>query len=101
MSYKDTTKQQEYQKAYQPSYQRQRYLKKKQEFLDYLGNECSGCGSIESLEFHHIDPDIKEYAIMKNWKYNFDRIKSELDKCILLCHTCHKEETYSKHGSVV
>lgn len=67
----------------------------KQQSVDYLGGKCSKCGydkCIAALEFHHLDPKEKDvdYA---NYKWNFnDKLKAELDKCVLLCANCHREE---------
>jgi hypothetical protein len=68
----------------------------KQKAVDYLGGECAKCGynkCIAALDFHHINPKEKDknYSILKK---NFDKLKPELDKCILLCANCHREEHY-------
>ena len=60
---------------------------------DYLGGCCSLCGynkCTSALEFHHIDPSNKEYEIAAKNK-SFENMKSELDKCVLLCANCHRE----------
>ena len=67
----------------------------KQQSINYLGGKCIKCGynkCIAALEFHHLDPNEKDvdYA---NYKWIFsDKLKSELDKCVLLCANCHREE---------
>jgi hypothetical protein len=62
--------------------------------LEYKGNKCCICGydkCIRALEFHHLDPSEKESGI-GNGSYNkFDKVKLELDKCILVCSNCHAE----------
>ena len=63
--------------------------------IELLGGSCQVCGynkCLSALEFHHIDPIIKDvnYSTMRGW--TFSRIKKELDKCILLCANCHREE---------
>ena len=70
--------------------------KAKREAVEYLGGECKLCGyrkNIKALEFHHLDPNLKEFSISKagSGHWNFDRIKKELDLCILLCANCHRE----------
>lgn len=66
----------------------------KQQAVNYLGGFCSKCGynkCLSALEFHHIDSTTKDkdYTNLKN---SFsDKLKSELDKCVLLCSNCHRE----------
>lgn len=47
-----------------------------------------------ALEFHHINPDEKEFQIdMRHFSNNsLEKLQTELDKCILLCANCHREE---------
>jgi hypothetical protein len=67
--------------------------RKKIELVDYKGGCCQLCGydrCIEALEFHHNDPNEKDFTISgKSW--SFERLKVEADKCILVCSNCHKE----------
>ena len=88
----------EYQKKYQPQYQRRRYLNKKQEFIDYLGGKCVMCGAKKGLEFDHINRSAKDFSIMSKWKLPLDDIKEELDKCQLLCKSCHLKKTKEDLG---
>lgn len=72
----------------------QRQQKLKQEAIEYKGNKCLACNYNTyqgALEFHHLDPSEKEFNISQAKHLSFNRIKSELDKCILLCSNCHKE----------
>lgn len=63
--------------------------------IQYKGSKCAICGydkCIEALEFHHIDPNKKEFGIAaKGYTRSFEKIKKELDKCVLLCANCHRE----------
>lgn len=54
---------------------------------------CGYDKSIVAFDFHHVDPSRKDFTIAKSrlWKFD-DLIRSELDKCILLCRNCHAEE---------
>lgn len=66
---------------------------KKIKAVDYKGGKCQECGyskCIGALEFHHIDPSIKESNISRMYN-TWDKIKLELDKCVLLCNRCHRE----------
>lgn len=58
-----------------------------------FGNKCTICGynkSINALEFHHLNPNIKEGGVSNT---NGTIIKSleEAKKCILICSNCHRE----------
>lgn len=68
-------------------------VKAKKQLVEYKGGECERCGynkCIDALEFHHRDPNEKDFTISgKSW--SFERLKNEVDKCILLCSNCHKE----------
>lgn len=64
--------------------------------VDYKGGKCKKCGynkCIEALEFHHINPEEKEYGLC-NTVLSFERLKKEADKCVLLCSNCHREFHY-------
>lgn len=66
-------------------------------FMSYKeGMGCQICGYKKfggSLDFHHKDPSQKEIRIAaKHWISNSEKIKKELDKCVLLCKNCHHEE---------
>jgi hypothetical protein len=61
--------------------------------IGYLGGKCKKCshkGEPCDFDFHHLNPDEKEFNIGKNKNVTFDNIKKELDKCILLCAICHR-----------
>jgi hypothetical protein len=56
------------------------------------GGKCSICGYDKSycaLEFHHLDKQKKECGIGEI-KFNLDRAREEIKKCVLLCSNCHK-----------
>lgn len=73
---------------------RRKALRKKA--LEYKGNKCMFCGydkCQEALEFHHIDKDKKEFGLSaQGLTRSWDKIKKELEKCVLLCANCHREE---------
>lgn len=69
--------------------------KRKQDAVDYKGGKCERCGyskSLRALDFHHKDPSQKDFNIQERRSSNLGKIKSELDKCLLLCKNCHYEE---------
>ncbi len=68
-------------------------LKWKKREIEYLGGKCEICGynkSTTGLCFHHKDATKKEYNISAMWRYGWEKVKKELDKCMLLCLNCHQ-----------
>lgn len=67
----------------------------KNKCIEYKGGKCICCGydrCSSALEFHHVDPEEKEFEIKKSISRKFDEnIKKELDKCVLVCSNCHRE----------
>lgn len=63
--------------------------------IDYKGEKCIFCGytkCIEALEFHHVRNDGKDFGISsKGYTRSWERVKQELDKCILVCANCHRK----------
>jgi hypothetical protein len=71
-----------------------RFRAYKKSAVEYKGGKCSRCGykkCLASLDFHHSDPTQKDpdWKRMRNWPLN--KIKTELDKCELVCRNCHGE----------
>lgn len=67
--------------------------KNKKKLIDYKGGCCEICKydkCIEALEFHHKNPLEKDFGISGVTK-SFDKMKKEVDKCILVCANCHRE----------
>jgi len=63
--------------------------------IKYKGGECLICGynkHLAALQFHHTDPKHKDFGIADFRNRSFEKLKSELDKCILLCANCHSIE---------
>lgn len=62
--------------------------------LNEFGSKCSICGynkNYSVLEFHHLDPLLKEFSIGNLKNGNYDKALNEAKKCVLLCSNCHKE----------
>tara|TARA_R110000822_G_scaffold53903_1_gene138679 strand:- start:801 stop:1364 length:564 start_codon:yes stop_codon:yes gene_type:complete len=76
-----------------------RRIKLKLMAVKYKGGKCERCGydkCVDSFDFHHRDPKEKEFGIGgKGHTKSWDKIKKELDKCLLLCANCHREEHYN------
>ena len=67
--------------------------RKKIELIEYKGGKCGICGydkSISVLQFHHTNPNMKDFTVSRK-SYSIERLKREVDKCILLCANCHIE----------
>lgn len=76
--------------------QKERGLKRKMELIEYKGGKCEICGynkNIAALQFHHINPDEKEFKldVRKLSNNKMENIYKEVDKCMLLCANCHSE----------
>jgi len=69
--------------------------RKKLHAVIMFGGKCQICGydrCINALEFHHLDKNTKDekpsYIILRR---SWEKVKKELDKCILVCANCHRE----------
>lgn len=61
------------------------------------GAKCSKCDydkCLDALEFHHLDPNEKEFHLGTHRTHNLTKLRKELDKCILVCRNCHTEIHY-------
>lgn len=43
------------------------------------------------MDFHHRDPNQKDFGIGTGHTRAWEKVKAELDKCILVCRNCHGE----------
>jgi hypothetical protein len=62
--------------------------------VNYRGGKCEKCGynkCISALDFHHKNPEEKDYDISSFRHKHWSLVKPELDKCDLLCRNCHAE----------
>ena len=70
--------------------------------LEYKGTKCEICGynrCIDALEFHHLNPNEKDFSISdRSLILDWEPIKKELDKCILVCSNCHREIHHKQKG---
>lgn len=65
----------------------------KQDCVNYKGGSCAHCGYnkyIGALEFHHLESEEKEFELSRKTSLTKE-VKSELDKCLLVCSNCHRE----------
>lgn len=70
---------------------RRRYYERRVRAIEILGGACVVCGTVDNLQFDHIDPTTKTFSMSKvltrsDWR-------EELQKCQLLCENHHKQKT--------
>ena len=92
MSYKDNVKQRKYQLN---------WMHKRREVF-FTGKVCLRCGEADTkkLVLHHTDPTVKEDH--RIWSWSDERRTKELEKCIVLCRSCHGKihtRHLRKHGT--
>ena len=70
--------------------------------IKLLGEKCKKCGynrCVDALEFHHEDPNEKEFKLGSGNTMSWKEYKIEALKCVLVCSNCHKE-IHSKIGYI-
>lgn len=71
--------------------------------IEYKGGVCSRCGydkCTDAFDFHHVLGE-KDFGIgSKGYTRSWERVKIELDKCILVCANCHREIHYEDKKSI-
>jgi 5-methylcytosine-specific restriction endonuclease McrA len=78
----------EYLRGYIKAHRQQR----REKLIEMLGGCCVRCGSTEDLEFDHIDPATKRFAVGAGLSRAWDVLVGEALKCQLLCPACHREK---------
>ena len=78
---------------YMNNYMKNRWKLRRERYISQLGGKCTDCGSSENLEFEHIDPFTKNFAISSASSFSEKRVQEELKLCILRCTTCHKSKS--------
>lgn len=90
-------------------YHRAKYHEYRRRSMEYVANggplECAHCGTVESLEFDHIDPALKLFNVGQRKSLKSESYRAELDKCQLLCGPCHRAKAAREnegftHGTV-
>jgi hypothetical protein len=70
-----------------------------------MGGSCAICGydkHLGVLDFHHVDPLLKTFAISGGGlSRSWTSIENELKKCILVCANCHREIELGLHKKEV
>jgi NMD protein affecting ribosome stability and mRNA decay len=73
---------------------KEQYFDKRKWFFELKkGLKCEICGFDHpaALDFHHIDPTQKKFAISPN-RHNKKEVLEEIKKCKVLCSNCHRIE---------
>jgi hypothetical protein len=72
----------------------QRRFDIKRKAVEYKGGNCERCGynkCLRALSFHHKDPSQKDFSVSGKHCRAWERIRVELDKCMMVCANCHME----------
>jgi 5-methylcytosine-specific restriction endonuclease McrA len=75
--------------AYMRTYIKARRRVRRARLIELLGGQCVRCGSTDELEFDHIDPETKVFAVGSDMSRAWDKLVEEGLKCQLLCRECH------------
>lgn len=68
--------------------------KMKQKLVDYKGGKCEVCNysrCLSSIDFHHRNPKEKDFGVNGHYNMAFEKLRKEVDKCVLVCRNCHGE----------
>lgn len=81
--------------------QREKYHVRRQMAIDYLGGVCKNCGLTDRLQFDHIkrDRQTRRQCISQMLLFSWDKVVAELQKCQLLCISCHALKSCAERGS--
>ena len=80
-------------------------FKRKEEAIEIKGGKCEDCNNSFhqcQYDFHHVDPAEKEFNLANILKRkDFNAVKEELDKCVLLCSNCHRMRHYKERNESI
>lgn len=74
----------------------ERWIKRKLYAIEHKGNQCEDCkihiidSHYSIFEFHHLNPQEKDYDWNKLRLKPWSTIINEINKCALLCANCHR-----------
>lgn len=74
--------------------EREKHSRHKDILNDYKKQlSCRKCGDNRHyvLDFHHIDPEQKDYNISDGPRTKMETMLKEIEKCVILCSNCHRE----------
>jgi hypothetical protein len=59
---------------------------------------CANCSEADPacLDYHHREDAEKEMTVseMVTYGYSKEKLRAEMDKCVILCANCHRKEHY-------
>jgi hypothetical protein len=71
---------------------RQRTTALAQQITDYKADHpCVVCGEDDPccIDFHHVDPSTKDVEVSNMRHLSWERVLTEVAKCVTLCRNCH------------
>lgn len=76
---------------------------KRDNLLTYLqGRHCADCPESDPivLQFDHVRGEkVKDIgAMLADWGCSWAQVKTEIDKCDVVCANCHLRRTAARHG---
>lgn len=81
-------------RGYYTKYTARRQIERRVWLEEYKTSRgCCTCGEKHPacLEFHHIDPSQKLLSLSSGTLCSFDKVKAEIEKCIIQCSNCHRK----------
>ena len=70
-------------------------------FGEYCCKICGYDKCTKALEFHHIDPSLKEREISDMQTHSREKLFNELSKGIIVCANCHREIHDGMHSQYI
>lgn len=67
--------------------------RRKRSLIEEFGPNCADCGGSfhhSVIDFHHIDPSVKENHVSAFMASTFEAAREEARKCVVLCSNCHR-----------
>jgi len=85
-------------KAYMRNYMQKRRDRRMTEAIKHLGGKCCRCPSTDNLQFDHKNPNTKRCNVSEMHSYSDKEFWAEVEKCQLLCGSCHTDKTLIDNG---
>lgn len=91
-------------------YDHERKIKSYYDSVDYINkllgsSKCCHCGDNNPIHlvFHHTNPLEKDNSVANFKHWGINKIKKEIEKCIILCDNCHRKLHYSlvSHSNIM